>query len=64
MVTRGTGALGAATAGPIAWVMPPHEYAVRLRANRGIVDAHVLFTPLSPRLWSFTMVLPPDIRLP
>jgi transcriptional regulator with XRE-family HTH domain len=42
----------------------PHEDVVRLRADRGIVDAHVLFTPLSPRLWSFTMVLPPGIRPP
>jgi MmyB-like transcription regulator ligand binding domain len=42
----------------------PHEDAVRLRADRGIVDAHVLFTTLSPRLWSFTMVLPPGIRPP
>jgi transcriptional regulator with XRE-family HTH domain len=42
----------------------PHEHPVRLRADRGIVDAHVLFTPFSPRLWSFTMVLPPSIRVP
>ncbi len=42
----------------------PHEYPVRLRADCGIIDAHVLFTPLSPRLWSFTMVLPPGIRSP
>jgi transcriptional regulator with XRE-family HTH domain len=42
----------------------PHEEVVRLRADCGIVDAHVLFTPLSPRLWSFTMVLPPGIRPP
>jgi hypothetical protein len=38
----------------------PHEYPVRLRADGGIIDAHVLFTPLNPRLWSFTMILPPD----
>jgi len=42
----------------------PHEYAARLRADGGIVNAHVLFTPLSPRLWSFTMILPPSIRVP
>jgi len=42
----------------------PHEYSIRLRADRGIVEAHVLFAPLSPRLWSFTMVLPPGILPP
>jgi len=42
----------------------PHEDVVRLRADRGMIDAHVLFTPLSPRLWSFTMVLPPGVRPP
>jgi transcriptional regulator with XRE-family HTH domain len=40
----------------------PHEYSVRLRTECGTVDTHVVFTPLSPRLWSFTMVLPPGVR--
>jgi len=42
----------------------PHEYSVRLRAGSEIVDAHVVFTPVSPWLWSFTMILPPGIRTP
>jgi hypothetical protein len=44
---------------------PPHEYPVRVRhAVHGTVDAHVLFVPVSPRIWMYTMVLPPGIRPP
>jgi transcriptional regulator with XRE-family HTH domain len=39
---------------------PPHEYPLTLRhPAHGPVDAHVLFVPVNPRLWSYTMVLPP-----
>jgi hypothetical protein len=38
---------------------PPHEYPVRVRHGAcGIIDAHVLFVPVSPRLWTYTMILP------
>jgi transcriptional regulator with XRE-family HTH domain len=44
---------------------PPHEYTVRVRhAAGGIIDAHVLFVPFSPRLWTYTMVLPPGVQPP
>jgi len=44
---------------------PPHEYPVRVRhPAHGIVAAHVLFVPVSPRLWTYTMVLPPGVELP
>jgi transcriptional regulator with XRE-family HTH domain len=44
---------------------PPHEYPVRVRhASHGIIDAHVLFVPVSPRLWTYTMVLPAGIKPP
>jgi hypothetical protein len=44
---------------------PPHEYPVRVRhAVRGIIDAHVLFVPVSPQLWTYTMILPPGIQPP
>jgi transcriptional regulator with XRE-family HTH domain len=44
---------------------PPHEYPVRVRhAAVGIIDAHVLFVPFSPRLWTYTMVLPPGVQPP
>jgi transcriptional regulator with XRE-family HTH domain len=44
---------------------PPHEYPVRVRhAAHGIIDSHVLFVPVSPRLWAYTMVLPPGIQPP
>ena len=37
---------------------PPHEYPVRVRhPDRGLVDGHVVFVPVSPRLWLFTMAL-------
>jgi hypothetical protein len=42
----------------------PHEYSVRLRADCGTVDAHVVFTPISPWLWSFTVILPSGIHPP
>jgi transcriptional regulator with XRE-family HTH domain len=42
----------------------PHEYPIRLRADGGIIDAHVLFAPVNPRLWSYIMILPPDVRAP
>ncbi len=38
---------------------PLHEYPVRVRrSDTGTVDAHVLHTPVTPRLWTYTMVLP------
>jgi MmyB-like transcription regulator ligand binding domain/Helix-turn-helix domain len=44
---------------------PPHEYPVRLRhGGHGILDGHVLFVPVSPRLWTYTMILPPGARPP
>jgi transcriptional regulator with XRE-family HTH domain len=44
---------------------PPHEYPVRLRhPDHGIIDAHVLFAPVNPRLWTYTMILPPGIQSP
>jgi hypothetical protein len=44
---------------------PPHEYPLRLRhPNHGIIDAHVLFTPVTPRLWSYAMIVPPGIAPP
>jgi transcriptional regulator with XRE-family HTH domain len=40
-------------------VFPLHEYPVRVRRpETGTVDAHVLHTPVTPRLWTYTMVLP------
>jgi len=40
-------------------VIPPHEYPVRVRHPRaGILDAHVVLTPLHPRLWLYIMRLP------
>jgi transcriptional regulator with XRE-family HTH domain len=42
---------------------PPHEYPVRLRhPDHEIIDAHVLFAPVNPRLWTYTMILPPGIQ--
>jgi transcriptional regulator with XRE-family HTH domain len=45
---------------------PPHEFPVRVRhPDLGIiVNGHVLFVPVSPRLWTYTMVLPPGIQPP
>jgi hypothetical protein len=44
---------------------PPHEYPVRVRhPDLGIIGGHVLFVPVSPQLWTFTMVLPPGTRPP
>jgi transcriptional regulator with XRE-family HTH domain len=44
---------------------PPHEYPVRIRhADHGIIDGHVLFVPVSPWLWTYTMFLPPGIKMP
>jgi transcriptional regulator with XRE-family HTH domain len=44
---------------------PPHEYPVRVRhAAGGIIDAHVLFVSFTPRLWTYTMVLPPGAQPP
>ena len=38
----------------------PHEYPVRVRcAGGGTVEAHVIFVPVNPRLWTYTMVIPP-----
>jgi hypothetical protein len=46
-------------------VFPPHEYLVRLRhPGYGIIGAHVLFVPVSPRLWMYVMVLPPGVQPP
>jgi transcriptional regulator with XRE-family HTH domain len=44
---------------------PPHEYPVRVRHTiHGIIEGHVLFVPVSPQLWTYTMVLPPGIQPP
>jgi hypothetical protein len=44
---------------------PPHSYPIRVRHPAlGIVDAHVLFVPVSPLVWLYTMVLPPGIQPP
>lgn len=44
---------------------PPHEYPVRVRdPGRGIFEAHVVFVPISPRLWLYTVVLPDGLRPP
>jgi transcriptional regulator with XRE-family HTH domain len=44
---------------------PPHEYPVRVRhAIHGIINGHVLFVPVRPQLWTYTMILPPGIELP
>ena len=39
---------------------PPHEYPARIRHPRlgTIVNCHVLFVPVSPRLWTYTLILP------
>jgi transcriptional regulator with XRE-family HTH domain len=67
LVTRLTGSSGEAAA---LWarheiVFPPHEYTVRIRhPDRGIIDTHVVFVPIRPRLWLYTMVLPPGLQPP
>jgi transcriptional regulator with XRE-family HTH domain len=40
---------------------PPHLYPVRIRhpGTVGIVRANVLFTPVTPRVWTYTMIMPP-----
>ena len=44
---------------------PTHEYAARIRdADGGTVEAHVLFLPVRPRLWMYTMIVPPGVRPP
>lgn len=44
---------------------PPHEYPIRVRhPGHGTIDAHVLFVPVNPRLWTYTMILPPGIQPP
>jgi hypothetical protein len=44
---------------------PAHEYPVRVRhAGHGIIDAQVLLVPVSPRLWTYTMILLHGIRPP
>lgn len=44
---------------------PPHEYPTRVRhPDHGIVEAHVAFMPIHPRLWLYTMILPPGISPP
>lgn len=44
---------------------PPHEWLIRIRhAGDGIIDAHVLFLPVTPRLWTYTLVLPNGIQPP
>jgi transcriptional regulator with XRE-family HTH domain len=41
---------------------PPHLYPVRIRhpSTGGIVRANVLFTPVTPRVWTYTIILPPE----
>jgi hypothetical protein len=42
---------------------PPHEYPLRVRdADGRIIDALVLFVPVRPQLWTFTMILPPGTQ--
>ena len=44
---------------------PSHEYPLRLRhPGLGTIDGHVLFVPVNPRLWTYTMVLPPGVQPP
>jgi transcriptional regulator with XRE-family HTH domain len=40
---------------------PPHLYPVRIRhpGTAGIVTANVLFVPVTPRVWTYTMIVPP-----
>jgi transcriptional regulator with XRE-family HTH domain len=42
----------------------PHQYPVRLRHGAGTADASVLFTPVTPQLWLFAMVIPAGISPP
>lgn len=45
--------------------IPPHEYPVRVRHPvAGILDAHVVLTPLHPELWLYIMRLPANIDPP
>jgi len=41
----------------------PHLYPVKLRhpGTAEIVAANVLFAPVTPRVWTYTMITPPDI---
>ena len=43
---------------------PPHQYPVRIRTDHGIAVAGVTFSPVNPRLWLYTMVLPPGVSPP
>jgi transcriptional regulator with XRE-family HTH domain len=43
---------------------PAHEYPCRVRTSAGTADAHVIFTPITPRLWMYTMIVPPGTRPP
>ena len=45
--------------------IPQHEYPTRIRhPGHGIIPAHMIFMPFNPRLWHYTMVLPPGIKPP
>jgi transcriptional regulator with XRE-family HTH domain len=41
--------------------MSPHQYSVRLRHSDGTADASVLFSPVTPQLWLYVMVIPEGI---
>jgi transcriptional regulator with XRE-family HTH domain len=43
----------------------PHEYPTRIRhPDHGIIPVQMVFMPFSPRLWQYTLVLPPGIKPP
>jgi transcriptional regulator with XRE-family HTH domain len=67
LVTRltqtGAEAAGLWSRHEMAW--PPHEYPIRVRhPDHGLVDAHVAFSPIHPRLWLYVMITPPGISTP
>ena len=42
-----------------------HEYLTRIgHPDHGIIPAQMIFMPFSPRLWQYTLVLPPGIKPP
>lgn len=67
LVTRLTG--GSAEAAEL-WerheiAFPPHEYSLRVRSRDDvIIEAHVIFTPIRPYLWLYSMIVPPDASPP
>jgi transcriptional regulator with XRE-family HTH domain len=44
-------------------VIPPHEYPVRVRhPDHGLIDTGVICVPVRPRLWLYSMVVPPGVE--